>query len=256
MSKQPALSRRLPKEIEMARKSSPTTRSALGHLRANAVAYVALFAALGGTSAYASGVLAPNTVGTKQLKTAAVNTKKIKASAINSSRVRNGSLRAADFAPGQIPAGARGPQGDLGAVGATGAAGADGADGQAGATGSTGATGAQGIQGVQGERGPTGPEGPRGFQGVQGAPGVSALERVEATVNYVNAEYHTATATCPAGKKIIGGGVWTSTYTDESDLEVNYSYPNGALTAWSIKVRFEGDRPWSASAIAICAYVQ
>ena len=239
----------------MARKS-PASRSALGHLRANAVAYVALFAALGGTSAYASGVLAPNSVGSKQIKRAAVNTNKIKANAINTSRVRNGSLRAADFAPGQIPAGARGPQGTPGAPGATGPAGpagADGADGQAGATGPAG------PQGIQGQRGPTGPEGPRGFQGiqgVQGAPGVSGIQRVAAYVDYVEAEYHSVTATCPTGKKVIGGGVWTSTYLDESDLEVNNSYPTADLTGWSVKVRFEGDRPWSAGAIAICAYVQ
>ena len=236
----------------MARKSS-TTRSALGHLRANAVAYVALFCALGGTSAYAAGVLAPNSVGAKQLKRAAVNTNKIKSNAINSSRVRNGSLRAVDFAPGQIPAGARGPQGAAGTPGATGPAGADGQDGAPGATGATGPAGAQGIQG---QPGATGPEGPRGFQGVQGVPGVSGIQRVAAYVDYVNSEYHSVTATCPAGKKVIGGGVWTSTYLNESDLEVNNSYPTDDLSGWSVKVRFEGDRPWSAGAIAICAYVQ
>src|SRR5215210_7930677 len=90
VSNQPALP--APSEGEVMARKSTTTRPALGHLRANAIAYIALFVALGGTSAYAAGVLAPNTVGTKQLKKAAVNTKKIKANAINSSRVRNGLL--------------------------------------------------------------------------------------------------------------------------------------------------------------------
>ena len=242
----------------MARKS-PATRSALGHLRANAVAYVALFAALGGTSAYASGVLAPNSVGPKQLKTAAVNTKKIKANAINSSRVRNGSLRAADFAAGPDPGRRTRPAGRARSPRVRTRSRRDRRAPTARTALARPARPApresrvSRASAVRPARGPA--RCSRAFR-ASGTPGVSGIERVEATVNYVEAEYHTATATCPAGKKIIGGGVWTSTYTDESDLEVNYSYPNGSLTAWSIKVRFEGDRPWSASAIAICAYVQ
>ena len=48
----------------------------VGHIRSNAVAYVALFVALGGTS-YAAVRLAPGSVGTVQLRNGAVTAKKL-----------------------------------------------------------------------------------------------------------------------------------------------------------------------------------
>src|SRR3954467_4850936 len=65
------------------------------HARRNAVAYVALFVALGGTS-YAAVNLPKNSVGTKQLKN----------NAVTSTKVRDGSLTGADVnesALGDVP---------------------------------------------------------------------------------------------------------------------------------------------------------
>jgi hypothetical protein len=76
------------------------------------VAYLALFAALGGTG-YAAFRLPKNSVGAKQ----------IRAGAVRSSKVKDRSLLKRDFRPGQLPAGARGPKGDTGP--STGAAGGD-----------------------------------------------------------------------------------------------------------------------------------
>jgi hypothetical protein len=76
------------------------------------VALLALVVALGGTS-YAAVTLAKNSVGTKQLKN----------NAVVSAKVKDGSLTAADFAAGQLPAGAKGEKGAQGAQGAAGAAG-------------------------------------------------------------------------------------------------------------------------------------
>jgi len=76
------------------------------HVRGNAVAYVALFIALGGTS-YAA-TLPRNSVGSKQLK----------ANAVTSAKVKNRSLRATDFATGVLTRGPRGPQGPAGPAGA------------------------------------------------------------------------------------------------------------------------------------------
>ena len=73
------------------------------------VAFVALLVALAGTS-YAAVQLPANSVGTKQLKKNAVTGKKVK----------NRSLRAADFATGQLPAGPQGPQGAQGPAGPQG----------------------------------------------------------------------------------------------------------------------------------------
>ncbi|MEP6909555.1 MAG: hypothetical protein ABI896_03885 [Actinomycetota bacterium] len=82
---------------------------------ANVVATLALFIALGGTS-YAAVALAPNSVGTKQLKK----------NAVISSKVKNRSLLARDFKAGQLPRGAQGPKGDKGDPGlASGPAGGD-----------------------------------------------------------------------------------------------------------------------------------
>jgi hypothetical protein len=103
-------------------------QAGLRHVRGNLVAYLALFLALGGTSAYAAGALPKASVGAKQLKK----------NAVTSPKVRDGSLRAQDFAPGQLPRGEQGPQGERGAIG------------------------------PQGERGPEGPEGPQGEQGPSG----------------------------------------------------------------------------------------
>ncbi len=111
--------------------SEPRPRRFVRHVRANAVAFIALFVALGGTGAYAAGALAPGSVGTKQLKAGAVTTAK----------VRDGSLRGADFAAGQLPAGPRGATGATGTVGATGATGAAGTPGATGETGATGPAG-------------------------------------------------------------------------------------------------------------------
>ena len=97
------------------------------HLRGNAVAWVALCVALGGTS-YAAVALPKNSVGTKQLKK----------SAVTSAKVRDRSLLARDFRAGQLPRGATGLQGPAGAAGAAG------------------------EQGVPGEKGTTGDTGPRG----------------------------------------------------------------------------------------------
>jgi hypothetical protein len=73
------------------------------------VAFVALLVALAGTS-YAAIQLPANSVGTKQLKKNAVTGKKVK----------NRSLRAADFATDQLPAGPVGPQGAQGPQGPQG----------------------------------------------------------------------------------------------------------------------------------------
>jgi hypothetical protein len=79
------------------------------------VAFVALLVALAGTS-YAAIQLPAGSVGTKQLKKNAVTGKKVK----------NRSLKAADFATGQLPAGPKGDQGIQGIQGPQGPKGAPG----------------------------------------------------------------------------------------------------------------------------------
>ena len=68
------------------------------------VACLALAISLSGGAYAVSTALPRNSVGAVQLKN----------NAVNSAKVRNASLRAADFAPGQIPAGPQGPPGASG----------------------------------------------------------------------------------------------------------------------------------------------
>jgi hypothetical protein len=103
----------------------------LGRLRshvsfANTMSLIAVFVAMGGTG-YAAIKIPKKSVGSAQLKN----------NAVSSSKVKNGALRAIDFRPGDLPAGATGPagakgdKGDKGDPGTNGTAGAPGADGTA-----------------------------------------------------------------------------------------------------------------------------
>jgi len=94
------------------------------------VACLALLVALGGTSVAAVQALAPNSVGTTQLRAGAVTTPKIRTrnvtgsklslNAVTGATVANRSLSAVDFIAGSLP---RGPQGAAGPAGPAGAAG-------------------------------------------------------------------------------------------------------------------------------------
>ncbi len=94
------------------------------------VACLALLVALGGTSVAAVQALAPNSVGTTQLRAGAVTTAKLKTrnvtgsklslNAVTGATVANRSLSAVDFIAGSLP---RGPQGAAGPAGPAGAAG-------------------------------------------------------------------------------------------------------------------------------------
>ena len=91
---------------------------------AMAVALVALFVALGGSS-YAAITLNKNSVKSKHIGNGQVKRADIQNDAINSSKVEFLSLRASDFKPGQLPEGPQGPQGagkgDAGATNVKGA---------------------------------------------------------------------------------------------------------------------------------------
>jgi len=77
---------------------------------------VALFGSTPLGNAAGRMILPKNSVGSAQLKNAAVT----------GAKVKDGTLAAADFAPGQLPAGQQGPKGDPGAKGDAGAPGAPG----------------------------------------------------------------------------------------------------------------------------------
>ena len=142
-------------------------------------------------------------------------------------------------------------KGDIGDTGATGA------------KGDTGATGSQGPQGPTGATGPAGPQGSNGSPGPQGVPGLSGLQYITGTpFTLLRQMTGTATATCPAGLRVISGGYTTTAPTDSQadpfDIQVFSSIFNG-MTGWSVSAK-NSAHPNNASlvltAYAICALVQ
>jgi hypothetical protein len=103
------------------------------HLRANAVAYAALFIALGGSS-YAAVRLTPGSVTTRALAANAVTRAKLAPNSVTAASVAGKSLTNSDFAPGAVLRGLKGDVGEHGVAslkGPAGPAGPAGRDGSA-----------------------------------------------------------------------------------------------------------------------------
>jgi hypothetical protein len=109
-------------------------RRLIAHAKHNAVGYLALFAALGGTS-YAAVRLTPGSVTSRALARGAVSHTKLAANAVNGRNIIDGTLTRSDLAPGTLAALNNGSTGATGGK-ATGPAGPAGATGPAGADGS------------------------------------------------------------------------------------------------------------------------
>jgi Collagen triple helix repeat (20 copies) len=156
-------------------------RSLLGRLsrrHGTAVAYLALFAALGGSAYAAATVTGKNikdgTVTRRDVKNRSLGTSKLSASAVSSLAGQRG------------PAGPQGEKGETGPVGPKG---------EAGPAGPKGATGPVGPQGAPGPAGPPGPS------------GISGWEYATAARNFPPGGYVPWSVDCPNGKKPLGGGV-------------------------------------------------
>jgi hypothetical protein len=141
----------------------------LSRRHGTAVAYLALFAALGG-SAYAADKLTGSfikdgTITGKDVRNGSLGAKKLSAKTVSSLRGQTG------------PAGPQGPKGDRGPQGPVGP---------------------EGPQGQQGPAGPAGPPGPSGISGweYRVSPGL-AMPGVGTASTRVD---------CPGGKKALGGG--------------------------------------------------
>jgi hypothetical protein len=96
-------------------------------------------------------------------------------------------------------------------------------------------------------RGPAGPQGPAGTPGIVAA----GLQRVTVYTDYGADTPATgnATATCPAGKRVVGGGG----KTEGSVGTITKSYPTADLSGWVVNaIRAKSDKPWRVTAVAIC----
>jgi hypothetical protein len=189
----------------------------LSRRHGTAVAYLALFAALGG-SAYAAV-----TVTGRNIKDGTITSKDVKNRTLGTNKLSTTAMSSL--------AGQRGP---------------------AGPQGETGATGAKGEPGPAGPKGETGPAGPQGASGPAGPSGVSGWEyRVSEGVYLPSGVSNPTQANCPVGKKALGGGA-SATYANAYVID---SAPTDDGTGWVVRSRNTSPVPATVYAWVICANV-
>ncbi|MDA0165646.1 hypothetical protein OM076_35595 [Solirubrobacter ginsenosidimutans] len=149
-----------------------------GHLRGNAVGYLALFIALGGSS-YAAVRLTPGSVKSAAIAKRAVTHAKLARNSVTSANVAKGTLTPSDFKAGTFLQGLKGDSGDSGGEGS------DGLDG---------------LSGFKGDAGDAGPQGPQGPAGKDGNGAIAAKIRLGNTVTAP----HGSSTSVP-----LSGGSWT-----------------------------------------------
>ncbi len=134
-----------------------------------------------------------------------------------------------------------GPVGPEGLPGVAGPAGPSGPQGSQGPVGPVGPVGNAGAQGATGGKGALGPIGPNGVVGIE-------VVKVTEPHDFIVVD-HAATATCPAGKKVIAGGYAVV----PSVGRVTISRPELDNQSWYIYAdRLGGNSP-DISVYAICA---
>jgi hypothetical protein len=135
--------------------------------------------------------------------------------------------------------------------------------------GPQGEPGPQGEQGPQGEPGPVGPKGDKGDKGdagEPGPPGVANVTTVSARSDGNSDATRLATATCPAGARVVGGGAelphqfvstpFGSFELPPPDVVISVSRPSGT-TGWVARAYEVNptDLQWHLSVYALCAEI-
>jgi len=153
---------------------------------------------------------------------------------------------------------ALGPGGKFPAgVGQVGPSGPPGVKGDKGDQGLQGLTGAKGPIGVTGPTGPTGRQGLQGTAGPPGPSGVTGWQFVTAGQTIAPGQLRTWRATCPAGKRALGGGVVGSSGLPDINTQITQDGPDGQATGWLVSIYNNGGANLTLSYYAwvICASV-
>lgn len=103
--------------------------------------------------------------------------------------------------------------------------------------------------------GPQGPEGPQGPGGPQGPAGLSGLQIVNAFSAFNSASYKFVFATCPAGKKVVGGGAYVVDVPKEIGIVASYPLSTTTWFASAHELPAVYLANWRIRAYAICANV-
>lgn len=172
------------------------------------------------------------------------------------------------------PPGPQGPQGEQGSKGDTGATGPEGLQGPQGPTGPQGLTGPQGGTGPTGPAGPEGPQGqvgPKGDTGDTGPAGpagppgpnqelvTTSVRGPLLTIPPGPAQSGGASAFCPEGTVVTGGGMLMFTQASGSTLISNLiqtgeMHPPSDGQGWDVHYSNRNTQsPAVISALAICA---
>jgi hypothetical protein len=102
------------------------------------------------------------------------------------------------------------------------------------------------------QAGPAGPAGPTGPAGPAGPAGLSGVERVESTSASNSAAAKTQTTACPAGKRLLGGGVRLNPALLQ--LGVMQSFPdNDNVYRATVREVTASASNWSITVFAVCA---
>jgi hypothetical protein len=221
-------------------KGVQTVKTLKRHLTvANVLSCIALFVALGG-AAYAAVKIPPNAVKARNIAPQAVTNAKIKTQAVTSGKIKNGGVNALDIGAGQVT-------NDKIATGAV--------------TAKKIAKKAVSGRTLAEESVTTGKIGKEAID----ASKISAslwLQLVR-NVAYVNASSasnsegnKSVTASCPAGKEAIGGGVRLEGNLPEVSVTGSYPVASGAArTGWAAVAHETGATAenWSVEAFVVCA---
>ena len=98
------------------------------------------------------------------------------------------------------------------------------------------------------------PQGAKGDKGDPGAPGLSGVQVVSAQKNIVNASFGAHSVSCPAGKRVLGGGVRTNVVVAGAGPYVYNSQPNGN-NGWEAEMAALPAKSWTMTVFAVCANV-
>ncbi len=103
---------------------------------------------------------------------------------------------------------------------------------------------------------PAGPTGPQGPAGPPGPPGISGLQRFDVATPSSNSNSKTVVVTCPAGKRVVGGGA-RAIGNGAVVVSITENFPDSDGVHWNSKANevVATAQTWQLQAYALCATV-